>query len=85
MTTQAQIWDCINEGGEGYRPDFARRSAAPKAAPVAGVKKYTKSFRLAATVQATLDRSIDQLANITDASAREIAERSITALRADLS
>ena len=84
MTTQAQIWDCINEGGEGYRPDFARRAAPVKSALAAGSNKYTKSFRLRATVQATLDRNIAQLANITDASALEIAQHSIDALRADL-
>ena len=83
MTTQAQIWDCINEGGEGYRPDFARRTV-PAKATTAAAKKYTKSFRLAATVQATLDRNIAQLANITDLAARAITERAIEALRADL-
>ena len=82
--THADLWDCINEGGEGFRPEYARRAAPVKAAPVAGAKKYTKSFRPAAKVQASLDILVARLAVVTDLYARELIERDIAAMRADL-
>lgn len=87
--TTKQLWDTINEGGEGYRPDAARR-AAPVVAKVAAVtdsrmlKDERGNLIPAAKLAARLARDLDRLPSLTNQSARDITQAAIDFARAQL-
>jgi hypothetical protein len=77
------LWDTINEGGEGCRPDFARRAApvvAKAAAPVSRMLRDARgNYVPEAKVRARLAANIAKLPTITNASAVEMFRAEIAA------
>lgn len=87
----AALWDVINEGGEGYRPDYAARRAA-NVSKQAAAPKVGKMIRDASgmtldgnKVIARLQKNIAKLPSLTNATAIEIFEKDIAADTALLS
>jgi hypothetical protein len=83
MTNQQALWDCINEGGEGYRPDYARRSAPVTTKAAAPTGRMLRDARGAyvpeSKIRARLAANIAKLANLTNAYATEITQAEIAA------
>lgn len=80
----AALWDVINEGGEGYRPDYAIRRATPVAArPAAQADRMLRdakgAYVPAAKVAARLAANVAKLSRLTDATAIAIVSASIAA------
>jgi len=83
-----QLWDVINEGGEGYRPDYAMRNAAPVVARKVVADTILKDSKgrpvPRSKVEGWLAADLARLDKITDATARAITERAIAEYRATL-
>lgn len=86
MTTAQQLWDTINEGGEGYRPNYAMRSARPVVVKTAAAGRMLRDQRgnyiPEAKVIARLAADEAKLPTLTNASAIAIVTASIAADRA---
>lgn len=80
---QVALWDCINEGGEGYRPAYAVRRAAPVAPKTVPAGRMLRDARgnyvPESKVRARLAASIAKLPTLTNASAIEIISAEISA------
>ena len=77
MVSQKALWDTINEGGDGYRPDYAKQ--APRR-PVSR-ETYLADGTPRSKVEARLAKDLSRLPNIADMSARVITEAAIAAAR----
>jgi hypothetical protein len=89
MITSQQLWDTINEGGEGYRPEFARRAVPiarviAKTSAVVMVRDERGNLVPADKMAARLAKDIDRLARVTDVSARRLIQASIEHAQAQL-
>ena len=86
MTNEQALWDCINEGGEGYRPDYSMRRAMPRAArqnvtvaPSRMLRDSRGHYLPESRVAARLAANIANLPTLTNASAIEIVAAEIAA------
>ena len=90
MTTynarQAAVWDVINEGGEGYRPDCAVRPARQvvktASAPSRMLRDASGAYIPEAKVRARLAANEAKLVTLTNAYAIEITAAAVAADRA---
>lgn len=84
MSNHQALWDVINEGGEGYRPGYARRTAKMVASrPAAQADRMLRdakgAYVPASKVAARLAANIAKLPSLTNTSAIEIVSASIAA------
>jgi hypothetical protein len=81
------LWDVINEGGEGYRPAYARRATVKVHAPVASdrmLQDERGNLIPESKLRARLAKDEAKLPNITSESARAIVLASIEFARNQL-
>lgn len=87
MADYAALWDTINEGGEGYRPDYAARPSrlATKLAAATAPRMLRDArgvYIPEAKVRARLAANVAKLTTLTNASAIEVIAAAVAADRA---
>lgn len=69
------LWDTINEGGEGYRPAYARTAPRKAATRMPGTDRYLANGERASKIEARIAKDTARLVGLTGAARQMTAER----------